>query len=394
MFQKLAHLIQRSAVVVLLLLTVAAVVAFAAVSHLVTRYNLNQQARGRKLYAQGVADLNAGDAKQAVEDFRAALTCDRTNPQYQLSLGRALRDTGNLDEAESYLQSLWERTPEDATINLALARVAARRGNLEEATRYYHNAMYGVWPNDADANRRKTHLEFIEFLLQKNYLAQARSELVELAAFLPLDPSLHLRTAQLLTVAQNYSDALAEYEKVLRLDHVNPAALAGAGEVAYLSGHYLTAQRYLREAVNVNPSDSHSRTLLASADMILENDPFVGRISDAERNRRIAADFTHAGDRLTDCAQHKGIDLTPANPSSSSTSTAGQSSPLVLLQSRWLEMKRQLPHLRSAGETDLPDAIMDVAFQVEQETANECGETQGLDEALLLISRNREAADQ
>src|SRR5208337_3806153 len=112
MFQNLAQFVQRSAVVVLLLLTLAAVAAFAAVNHLVTRYNLNQQARGRRLYAQGRTDIDAGNA-------------DRANSQYQLSLGRALRDTGRLDEAESYLQSLWERTPEDATINLALARVAA-----------------------------------------------------------------------------------------------------------------------------------------------------------------------------------------------------------------------------------------------------------------------------
>src|SRR5579859_5262023 len=55
----LAKLVPRSAVVVLLSLTVAAVAAFAAVSHLVNRFNANQQARGRKLYAAGVNDMNA-----------------------------------------------------------------------------------------------------------------------------------------------------------------------------------------------------------------------------------------------------------------------------------------------------------------------------------------------
>jgi hypothetical protein len=37
---------------------------------------------------------------------------------------------------------------------------------------------------------------------------------------------------------------------------------------------------------------------------------------------------------------------------------------------------------------------MDIVFQIEQQAANDCGEPQGLDQALLLISRNREAADQ
>ena len=136
MFQFLTKLVPRSAIFVLLVLTLAAVAAFAAVSHLVVRFNANQQSRGRRLYAQGMADLNAGAADRAIEEFRAALTCDRANPQYQLSLGRALRDKGRLDEAESYLESLWQRTPEDGTINLALARVAARRGSVDGAIRY------------------------------------------------------------------------------------------------------------------------------------------------------------------------------------------------------------------------------------------------------------------
>ncbi|HTW59673.1 MAG TPA: tetratricopeptide repeat protein [Terriglobales bacterium] len=427
-----SKLVQRSAVFVLLVLTLAAVVAFAAVSHLVTRFNLNQQARGRKLYAQGLADMNAGKPDFAIDEFRAALTCDSDNSQYQLNLGRALRDTGRLDEAESYLESLWERTPEDGTINLALARVAAKRGSLDDATRYYHNAMYGVWTSDADANRRKARIELIEFLLQKKAIAQARSELYALTDFLPADPALHLQAAQFLMQSQDYPNALAEYEKVLHLDHgndhgndhSNAVALAGAGEAAFRAGRYRTADRYLEAAVNANPQDSTSRSLHASASLILEIDPFVRRISDAERNRRIAADFTRAGDRLAACAQQKGIDLTaassaassspttsptppshPASPftKSNASSNAGSSAPpssaqpvapLVALQSRWLTTKRDLPRLRSIGETDLPDAIMDVVFQIEQQTAIICGEPQGDDQALLLISRDREDADQ
>jgi tetratricopeptide (TPR) repeat protein len=433
---KLLTRLPRSAVFVILLLTLAAAAAFAAVSHLVTRFNLNQQARGRHLYDQGLADMTAHNPSRALEEFRAALTCDRNNSLYQLNLGRALRDTGRLDEAESYLESLWERSPEDGTINLALARLAARRGSLEDATRYYHNAMYGVWGNaDADSNRRKARIELIEFLMQKNALAQANAELVALAGFLPADPSLHLQAAQLFVQARDYPNALAEYEKVLRLDQsradmnrANSAsnaeletntntntnkdrvaaehealgrssltALAGAGEAAYHAGHYRTAAHYLEDAVQADPEDSNSRTLHASATLILSIDPFLRRISDAERNRRIAADFTTAGNRLAACAQQNGVNLQPANAtasSPSSTSASSPASPLINLQSRWLDAKKDLPHLRSIAETDLPDAIMDVVFQIEQQTATVCGDPQGEDAALLLISRQPEDADQ
>ncbi|MGB0032752.1 MAG: tetratricopeptide repeat protein [Candidatus Sulfotelmatobacter sp.] len=386
---KVPKLVPRSAPMILLVLTLAAATGFAAVSHLVSRYTANQQARGRKLYAQGLTEIQASRYDGAIAAFRAALTCDSTNSQYQLSLARALRDSNDpqrLDEAESYLVALWQRSPQDAAVNLALARVAAHRGNIEDATRYYHNAMYGVWTSDPDANRDRARIELIQFLLWKNARAQADSELIALAAALPPDPNAHLQAAQLFAQVQDYSGALAQFEEVLRLDPSNSAALAGAGQTAYRSGNYTVAQRYLRMAVNANPVDANSRQLLASTDFVLRANPFHSHISDAERNRRITAAFAQAEERLTQCAQQSGVDLKATdNPPSSA---------LPGLQARWLLTQPDLKLLRSPAETDLPDAIMDVVFQIEQQTAATCGPPQSLDLALLLISKKREAASQ
>jgi tetratricopeptide (TPR) repeat protein len=387
---KVPKLIPRSAPIILLILTLAAATGFAAVSHLVSRYTANQQARGRKLYVQGQSDIQADRYEDAIAAFRAALTCDPTNSQYQLSLARALRDSNDpsrLDEAESYLLALWQRTPQDASINLALARVAAHRGDIEEATRYHHNAMYGVWTSDPDGNRNRARIELIKFLLQRNARAQADSELIALAASLPPVPNEHLQAAPLFGQAQDYPGELAQYEQVLRIDPSNSQALAGAGEAAYRSGNYTVAERYLRLAVDHNPEDSASRQVLASTDLVLRANPFHSHISDAERNRRITAAFAQAEERLNHCAQQSGVDL-------KATTNPPSSSPLPVLQSRWLTAKPDLKLLRSPAETDLPDAIMDVVFQIEQQTAATCGPPEGLDLALLLISRKREAASQ
>jgi tetratricopeptide (TPR) repeat protein len=389
MLWKLPKLIPRSVPMILLVLTLTAAAGFAAVSHLVTRYTLNQQSRGRKLYQQGLEAAKAERWDDAIAAFRAALTCDPANSQYQLSLARALRDSNDpqrLDEAESYLIALWQRTPQDAAVNLALARVAAHRGSIEDATRYYHNAMYGVWNSDPDGNRNRARIELIQFLLKKNARAEADSELIALSAALPPDPSAHLQAAQLFEQAQDYVGALVQYEQVLRFEPGNAAALAGAGESAYRSGDYTAAQRYLHGAVSIDPDDAKSRQLLASADLILRVNPFHRHISDAERNRRITAAFTQAEERLTACAQQTGVDLNATeNPSASA---------LPGLQSRWLAAQPSLRSLRSPAETDLPDTIMDVVFQIEQQTAAICGSPQGIDLALLLISQKREASSQ
>jgi tetratricopeptide (TPR) repeat protein len=389
MLWRFPKLVPRSAPVVLLVLTLAAATGFAAVSHLVARFTANQQSRGRKLYAQGLAEAAANRYDEAISSFGAALTCDPTNSQYQLSLARALRDSNDprrLDEAESYLIALWQRAPQDAAINLALARVAAHRGSIEDATRYYHNAMYGVWTSDPDGNRTKARIELIQFLLKRNAPDKAAPELMALATALPPAPAAHLQAAQLFAQAHDYAGELPQYEEVLRLDPKNSAALAGAGQAAYRSGDYATADRYLQEAVNTNGQDADSRELLETTDLVLRNDPFVSHISDAERNRRITAAFAQAEKRLTDCAQQTGVDLKAA-----ATSTA---SPLVPLQSLWAEAKPDLARLRSPAETDLPDALMDVVFQVERQTAVTCGRPQGVDLALLLISQKREASSQ
>jgi tetratricopeptide (TPR) repeat protein len=389
----LPKLIPRSAPLILLILTLAAAVSFAAVSHLVARFTANQQARGRKLYAQGLADASASRYDDAIAAFRAALTCDPTNSQYQLSLARALRDSddpnqshGRLDEAESYLMALWQRAPQDAAINLALARVAAHRRSIEDATRYYHNAMYGVWNSNPDINRRTARIELIQFLLNNGAPGKAESELMALATSLPPDSAAHLEAAQLFEQAQDDASALSQYEEVLRFNPADSTALANAGQAAYRSGNYAAAQRYLQAAVKTNPEDAHSRPLLATTDLILRADPFHGHISDAERNRRITTAFDQARQRLTECAAQKNEDL-------EATTTLPASS-LSSLQSRWASAKPNLARLRSPAETDLPDSLMDVVFQIERQTAEICGQPQGLDLALLVISQKREAATQ
>jgi tetratricopeptide (TPR) repeat protein len=262
--------------------------------------------------------------------------------------------------------------------------------------------MYGVWKSDADASRRKARLELIEFLLQKNARLQAQAELMNFVAALPPDPKLHLQAAGLFQQDLDYPDAFSQDLQVLRIDRGNAAAMAGAGEAAFRQGKYRTAERYLRLAVNTDSKDAHARDLLDSASLVLASDPFVRRVSDAERDRRIKDAWVKAGERLRACAQateestHGAMPLAQTSPTQKSPHPMPVSSPgsLAALAGQWEQMKSKIPLLRSSAETDLPDAIMDLVFQIEQQTAAECGEPQGADLALLLISRNRDAADQ
>jgi tetratricopeptide (TPR) repeat protein len=227
-----------------------------------------------------------------------------------------------------------------------------------------------------------------------------------LSTALPPTPAAHLQAAQLFAQAGDYTGSLTQYRDALRLEPTNASALIGAGEAAYHAGNYTAAQHYLQAALNLNPEDGNVRQLLVITELVLRTNPFRSHISDAERNRRITTAFTQSEGRLIACAQRTGINLStipskllpqaPASPNQPSQNhpSTSPASQLSTLQSRWLATKPSLVRLNSPAETDLPDEIMDLVFQIEQQTASTCGPPQGLDQALLLISQKREAAIQ
>lgn len=379
--------IARRPPVILLFLLVLAVLAFAGVGRMVNRFHQQEEALARHLYERGMKAQSEGHAEAALRAFRAALSYSHDNFQYQLSLARALRYSGRTAEAETYLIRLWERTPQEGAVNLALGRLFVRQRVFDKAIRYYHNAIYGVWPSDAETKRRDVQLELIEFLLQQGAYPQAQAELIGMASASPSDPSLRLRYADLFMRAQDYDHALAQYQLTLRTDIHNQGALLGAGQASYQLGRFRTAQSYLQEAVRVDPQNASAKRLLETAGQVLESDPSAPRISDAERNRRLRTAFLGAGDRLDGCAQSRGIDL-----SGQSSSPDLPSDDLPHLKTKWLAMKPKLPKLSGAHfnswDQHLPDELMSLVYSIEQQTELVCGSPEGPDQALLLLSQD------
>src|SRR6202049_954725 len=166
---------------ILALLSAVAVVSFLAVSGLSRIYHRQQESLGDRWFTRGVEDLQRRNFESAVNEFRTALLYSRDNYAYQLDLAEALIGLKRTDEAYAYLINLWEREPENGLVNLELARIAAQKGDTEQALRYYHNAIYAIWPGDQEVQRRDARLELIKYLLGINANTQAQAELIALA---------------------------------------------------------------------------------------------------------------------------------------------------------------------------------------------------------------------
>ena len=351
------------------------VLFFVAVGGLSSAYHAQREALGERWFRRGVTDINARKYESAVTEFRSALLYSRDNYDYQLNLAEALLGLKRTSEADSYLVNLWDEEPENGVVNLELARIAAQRGQREQAQRYFHNAIYAVWPSDQEDRRRETRLELIEYLLSINARAEAQAELIALQENLGEDPEQQRRVGELFLQAQDYEHALAAYRSSLKATRHNQTALAGAGWAAFELGQYPLAERYLQAAVAENPNDAQTAERLKTTQLVLRMDPFRRGISAEERDRIVVEAFGIAGQRLSSCPTPKA-----------STPTTGQPN----LADSWAKMKPRIRPQELQRNPDLAEQAMDVVFEIERQTSATCGPPAGADEALLLISQSHE----
>src|ERR1700722_4469303 len=366
----------RQPPVMLALLAVLGVILFLAVAGLSRAYHAQRSALGNRWFSRGVVDLNAGRFDRAVTEFRAALLYSRDNYDYQLNLAEALIGDKRTSEASSYLVNLWDRQPVDGGVNLELARVAAQGGQTEQAQRFYHNAIYAVWPGNQEVKRRNTRFELIEYLLSINAKAKAQSELIALEENLGEDPALQERVGDLFLRAEDYEHALAAYRLCMKSDRHNVAALAGAGWAAFQLARYPLAERYLQAAVAANPGDTQSAERLMTTELLLHMDPFRRQISEEERASIVVDAFAVAGRRLSSCA----------TPKAAAASAASEPS----LADNWAKMKLQISEQQLRQNPDLLEKAMDLVFEIERQTSATCGTPSGADLALRLLAKLHE----
>src|ERR1700722_4664199 len=345
-------------------------ILFLAVAGLPRAYHAQRRALANRWSSRGVVDLNAGRFDRAVTEFRAALLYSRDNYDYQLNLAEALIGEKRTAEAYSYLVNLWDRQTENGVVNLELARIAAQRGQTEQAQRYYHNAIYAVWPGDQELKQRDTRFELIEYLLNIHAKAQAQAELIALEENLGEDPALQERVGDLFLRVEDYEHALSAFRLCLKWDRHNEAALAGAGWAAFQLARYPLAERYLQAAVAANPGDTHSAERLMTTELLLHMDPFRRQISEEERARIVVDAFAVAGRRLSSCA----------------TPTAAEGAQRWGADS-WAKLKPRISEQELRRDPDLVEQAMDLVFEIERQTSATCGTPTGTDLALLLIAK-------
>lgn len=391
------------------------IVAFAITALAAGFYHDRRRDLAEFWYAQGTEALRSGRASEALSDLQTALiyarqdVSDAQQQVFALNFAEALAASHRLDEAHAYLLDLWESAPDNARVNLELARLAAAMGNDADAQRYYANAIYGIWqgtPEQVQKNQRDTQLEFCRYLLDHDQHTAAQSVLLAVAASLPRDPGLHAEVGSMMLEAGAPAQALEQYQQVLEIDRRNLDGLVGAGLSSFALGDYRSAARYLGQAAREDAEKGQTAKLspnaqqdlsIATADLSL--DMFEPGLSTNERAQRAQHAFQVARTRLEDCAKSLQVALpTPASQKglSQPTSPAGATSnakpaPDDLAAAYTDALKNQNDAASVAALDRNPqtiDSVIKTVFEMESAATAHCGPpADPEDEALARIAQ-------
>ena len=367
------------------------VLGFSFTTLVVNGFREKQKALASEYYLAGLKAMEAKQAAAAVNDFEAALVYSHDNFQYRLKLTDALLASGATSEALGQLRSFREQRPEDAQVNLKLARLEAQRGHVDDALRYYHGAIEGEWPERSDPvpQRIATRFEAAEYLVRQGWQQQAEAELLALAAVLPNSAPELERLGDLFLRNDDAARALSVYQARLSQNTHDESAILGAAKASFAAGSYATARRYLAELKTETPE---VRTLLEELGRMEALDPFARGDKAKDRAQRTVAVFHIALERLAKCgvpfAQAMESDK-PVAGNDPGRKDLGQWNGFA----KWAEQLSPLMSERKLqGRDDVIESTMRFAFQAEMAAQKDCGSPTLNDEALLLLARERMGA--
>src|SRR6201996_1345689 len=157
------------------LATLFAITALLAIStnYLYQSYASHQVELANRWLDRGEEAMREGKPQAAIDALSSALAFAPSDRNTEIKLAEALASAGRVQEATVYFNALLESQQGSGLINLQLARLAARQGNVNQAIEDYQKAIYGNWEGDGYVRRRDVCLELITYLRVHNRLDQA-----------------------------------------------------------------------------------------------------------------------------------------------------------------------------------------------------------------------------
>jgi tetratricopeptide (TPR) repeat protein len=371
-------------------------VGVAFTQYFVNLHRATEDSLANRWFVRGGQAMQANLPDVAANDYRTALSYYPDNREYRLRLAEALLAANHLNEARAHLLGLWEEEPSSGEVNLALARLYIKRGNFNNATRYYNNAINGVWQEDPRKERVAARFELSNYLMQQQKTTQAQSELMALLADAPGETADQLRLGQLLLQVNEPEHTIDVDNSILAKDRSNADAWLQKGQASLALNRYADAEHALANAVEQNPNLDDARRQLDILREALRLDTSRRGLSRTDRAQRAVESFHAALDRLSTCAAQHGINLISAEgitgsnqvPQARPVPAEAPPDSLQLLYGDGLQKQTAVSEKNLIEDPDTLDATVQYVFEVERTTAPICPATNLTDQALLMLAQH------
>jgi len=204
-----------------------------------------------------IARHQSGCIDMAEDGYRAVLRLDPEQPDALNLLGLILHDKGQIDEAIALLERALSADPDfsEALVNLARAK---RTTGLADDARALAERAIAITPDLAEA--------FLQLGLALYDLRQfdtALPILQQAATDLPHVAEIPLAIGNIHLARNEPADAIAAYDKTLRLQPDHLQALLHAGSCHVLLGQRDKARTYQEQAVDRHPTSAAAHAALA-----------------------------------------------------------------------------------------------------------------------------------
>jgi tetratricopeptide (TPR) repeat protein len=209
---------------------------------------LRQPNNTMALYALGHCYERLGRESQAVEFYQDCLKFKNYLQLPAQRLAAIYFKNGQLEKTTQQYELLKNEYPDDISSLITLGHLYIVTGRYAEAVETFNKAIL-IHPDNFQA-----HDENIDRLISEGQLYEALECIEDLLADQPEKPDLRMKYADILRMVGATSDAVAQYEQVLRIcpDFLEATIKLGT-QYLQMDQEYLAAQQFNR-AVEINDS--------------------------------------------------------------------------------------------------------------------------------------------
>ncbi|HEY8208458.1 MAG TPA: tetratricopeptide repeat protein [Myxococcaceae bacterium] len=233
------------------------------------------------LYRLGLTYLALGDPKRAVPPLRALVKLDPASPDAVVLLARALRLSGDAQEAKALLDGTISTLPDDVSLRAERGLLARGLNDYDEAVAQYTKAAE-LSPKDAevrfnlgealhaggktdeamasykealalDANLISAKVNLGKALAEKLQYAEAKELLMQATRGNLGDAEAHYNLGVILMRENNVDGAMAEYQRAIAVDPSHSRAHNNLGVALDGRGNHKKAAEEFKKALKSDP---------------------------------------------------------------------------------------------------------------------------------------------